>query len=150
MKLLIMQSSPTFHHFFLVHPNILLSTLFPGTLSLCSSPKCERPSFTPITVKFNANFNFYVFRVETRRQIVWREWYKALPKFHLILISSWIQFFLSLLSSKQWFFCALWWQYTTIYLTFSVFISRITSVLASDSFCVFLYSAHVLPHILTS
>jgi hypothetical protein len=65
MELLIMQffqSRVTSSH---LGPNILLSTLFSNTLSLCCS-QCERPSFTPIkNMKQNysfVDFNLYVFR----------------------------------------------------------------------------------------
>jgi hypothetical protein len=41
-------------------PNILLNTLFSNTLSLCSSPYCQRPSFTPIQ-KHRQNCSFVYF-----------------------------------------------------------------------------------------
>ena len=40
----------------LLCPYILLSTLFSNTLSLCSAPRCRRPSFTPIQNNKGASY----------------------------------------------------------------------------------------------
>jgi hypothetical protein len=58
MKLLIMQSSPDSHHLPPLGPNILLSTLFPNTLSLCSSLSATDQVSHPYktTVKYGCVF----------------------------------------------------------------------------------------------
>jgi hypothetical protein len=58
MKLLIMQSSPASRHFHL-GPNILLSTLFSNTLSLC--PSLSVRDQVSHTYKQQVKLWFYVF-----------------------------------------------------------------------------------------
>jgi hypothetical protein len=73
-------------------PNILLSTLFSNTLSLCSRDQVSHPYRTigKIMVLYILIFKFFGSRWEDRR--FWTEWQQALPEFNLTLISSWIKF----------------------------------------------------------
>jgi hypothetical protein len=87
--------------------------------------------------------------LESRREggKFWTEWYQLLPEFGLLLISSWIKFWFITVVPKymyyatfskyllanfiSWFCPAFWWRDSNMYLVFSAFISRPTSLLAS-------------------
>jgi hypothetical protein len=80
----------------LLGPNILLSTLFSDTLSLCSSlnirDQVSHPYKTTgrIMVFYILTFKTLDSRREDRR--LWTEWLQAFPEFSLLLISSCMQF----------------------------------------------------------
>jgi hypothetical protein len=76
MELLDMQFSnlPSFHLF---GPDILLSTLFSNTLSLCSSLNVRDQVSRPYRIRQNYSsvyYNFYVFRHQPRRLRFCIEW----------------------------------------------------------------------------
>jgi hypothetical protein len=102
--------------------------------------------------------------LDSRRdaKTLWAEWQQAFPKFSLLLISSWIQFwsvsvvpkYLNFaMLSKDLFpifmlcLCPAFWHLdTNIYLVFSGFTSRPTSLLASNRAFVFLRGIYVFSH----
>jgi hypothetical protein len=89
-------------------------------------------------------------RREDRR--FWTEWQQAFPEFNLILISSWDKYWFLTVVPKylncvtflkhllaifmSWFCPAFLWRESNIYLVFSVFSSRPTSLPASIKVCV--------------
>jgi hypothetical protein len=129
MMLLIMQFSPTFHRIIPLRSNILLSTLFLDTLSLCSSLSVrDQVSHSyriagKIVVSCILIFKFLDSRWEDKR--FWTEWYQALPEFGLLLMSSWMKFWFVTVVPKylnrstfskhllsifmSWFCPAFWW-----------------------------------------
>jgi hypothetical protein len=86
------------------------------------------------------------------------EWYKKLPEFCLLLISSWMKFFCVTVVPKylifatfsklaifmSWFCPAFWWRDSNICLVFCAFISRTTSLLASIQVSVLFFMISML------
>jgi hypothetical protein len=60
-KLFIMQLSPFSYHFILLRPSFLLSTLFPYTLNLCSSPNIRDQVSHPQKIKSYYSFFTLIF-----------------------------------------------------------------------------------------
>jgi hypothetical protein len=88
-----MQSSSAIRQFSVFPPNILLSTLFSNTLSVCSSPnlrdKVSHPYKTTgkiIYIFYILIFKFFDRRWEDKRFRTER--YQAFPKLNVFLISS--------------------------------------------------------------
>jgi hypothetical protein len=109
-------------------PNILVSTLFSNTISLCSYLNVRDQVLHPYrtTGKIIVLVLILTFRWQMRRQSFWTEWQQALPEFTLLLISSWIKFWFVTVVPKylnyatlsnhlltifmSWFCSAVWWQ----------------------------------------
>jgi hypothetical protein len=118
---------------FILGPNILLSTLFSNTLSLCSSlnvrDQVSHPHRTTGKILHSQMFTFLESRREDRR--FWTEWLQALPEFTLLLISSKIKFWFVTVVPKHTncetlsssllviFMCrywpAFWWRDSSVY-----------------------------------
>jgi hypothetical protein len=143
----------------LLRTNILLSTLFSKTLNLHSSlyvsDQVSHPYRTPgnIIVLYILTFTLLDSKLEDKRFCT--EWWQAFPDFNLLLISSWKEFLFvrvvpkylncttvskDLLTSFTLPFCpAFWSRDMTIYLVFSAFTSKPSTLLATNKACVFPY-----------
>jgi len=136
-----------------------LQSLFSNILNVCPSLNvnyqvtCLYKTTGKIKVVYILIFKFLVRRWEDKR--LWTERkQQAFPESNLLLISAWIRlWFVTVIPKylnsdtfskdllaiiKLHFYCAFWWWDTLIYLVFSVFTSRRTSVLASNWCTIFL------------
>jgi hypothetical protein len=88
----------------LLDPHILLNNLFSNTLSLCSSLNVRDQVSHPCrTTGKIIVLNTLIFKVlDSRREDkrFWTEWWKALPEFNFLLISSWIRFWFVIVVQK--------------------------------------------------
>jgi hypothetical protein len=144
--------------------NIHLSTFFSNTLRLCSSLSVRDHvshryrKTSELIVLYTQILMFLDSRQQNKRFRT--EWYQALPEFCLHSISSWMKFWFVTIVPKYLncdtfpndlfvifmsrFRPTFWWRDSNIYLVFSTFISRPTSLLASIKVYGFLHAIYVL------
>jgi hypothetical protein len=143
-------------------PNILVNTLFSNTLSLYTSLNDrDQVSYPHKTIgKIIVLYILINFRQQTRKQNVLDWMVVSIARVQSRLISSWIRFWFVidvtkylncatfskhlLLIFMPWFCSAVWWPHSNIYLVFSVFTSRPTSLPALIKVCVSLYGINIL------